>query len=407
MAAAQPFISGAISKTINMPNDATVDDCKAAYILSWRLALKANALYRDGRKLSQPLHSQLIADEEDEDDTPSRRRPSSVRPRRAPRRLAEKVVEKIVERITVLRERERLPDAAQGLHPEGRGRRPQGLSAHRRIRRRPAGRDLRRHAQGRRGAALACSTISPSRSRSACNTACRWRNMSTPSRSRGSSRPARCRATTRSNTRPRSSTTCSASWRCHYLERFDLAHVDPSETGGFDALGKGVEEGRPAPATNYVSRGLTRSRTDRLSVVSGASPSPCGGGWRAQRAGWGQRDRPAFRRRHRAQSRAGSETLAGREARSAQRKRRAAARQGRGFRKRAEARAKGYEGEACGECGNFTLVRNGTCMKCDTCGSTTGCGLTAPIKMMEWERAATAARFLMRWVMPINESSVM
>ena len=41
--------------------------------------------------------------------------------------------------------------------------------------------------------------------------------------------------------------------------------------------------------------------------------------------------------------------------------------------RRAEARAKGYEGEMCGECGNFTLVRNGTCMKCDTCGSTTGC----------------------------------
>jgi ribonucleoside-diphosphate reductase alpha chain len=41
--------------------------------------------------------------------------------------------------------------------------------------------------------------------------------------------------------------------------------------------------------------------------------------------------------------------------------------------RRAEARAKGYEGEMCDECGNFTLVRNGTCMKCDTCGSTTGC----------------------------------
>ena len=41
--------------------------------------------------------------------------------------------------------------------------------------------------------------------------------------------------------------------------------------------------------------------------------------------------------------------------------------------RRAEAKAKGYEGEMCGECGNFTLVRNGTCMKCDTCGSTTGC----------------------------------
>src|SRR6185436_20644929 len=68
MAAAQPFISGAISKTINMPNEATVEDCKEAYLLSWKLALKANALYRDGSKLSQPLQSQLIAEEDDEDD---------------------------------------------------------------------------------------------------------------------------------------------------------------------------------------------------------------------------------------------------------------------------------------------------------------------------------------------------
>ena len=67
MAAAQPFISGAISKTINMPNDATVEDCKSAYMLSWRLALKANALYRDGSKLSQPLNSALIADEEEDE----------------------------------------------------------------------------------------------------------------------------------------------------------------------------------------------------------------------------------------------------------------------------------------------------------------------------------------------------
>ena len=68
MAAAQPFISGAISKTINMPNDASVEDCKEAYLLSWRLALKANALYRDGSKLSQPLNAQLLADEEEEQD---------------------------------------------------------------------------------------------------------------------------------------------------------------------------------------------------------------------------------------------------------------------------------------------------------------------------------------------------
>ena len=112
MAAAQPFISGAISKTINMPNDATVEDCKAAYLLSWKLALKANALYRDGSKLSQPLQSQLIAEEEEDDhvieafiDKPATARASA---------LAEKVVEKVVERIVVMRERERMPDRRKG-----------------------------------------------------------------------------------------------------------------------------------------------------------------------------------------------------------------------------------------------------------------------------------------------------
>lgn len=57
MAAAQPFISGAISKTINLPNDASIDDMKNAYMMSWKMCLKANALYRDGSKLSQPLNS--------------------------------------------------------------------------------------------------------------------------------------------------------------------------------------------------------------------------------------------------------------------------------------------------------------------------------------------------------------
>ncbi|MBR9977177.1 MAG: vitamin B12-dependent ribonucleotide reductase, partial [Bacteroidetes bacterium] len=57
MAAVQPFISGAISKTINMPAGATIDDVKRAYTLSWKLMLKANAIYRDGSKLSQPLNT--------------------------------------------------------------------------------------------------------------------------------------------------------------------------------------------------------------------------------------------------------------------------------------------------------------------------------------------------------------
>jgi len=67
MAAAQPFISGAISKTINLPNDASVDDIKDSYRLSWELGLKANALYRDGCKLSQPLNTKSDKEEAPED----------------------------------------------------------------------------------------------------------------------------------------------------------------------------------------------------------------------------------------------------------------------------------------------------------------------------------------------------
>ena len=62
MASAQPFMSGAISKTINLPNDATIDDIQNAYELSWELGIKANALYRDGCKLSQPLNAKVDDD---------------------------------------------------------------------------------------------------------------------------------------------------------------------------------------------------------------------------------------------------------------------------------------------------------------------------------------------------------
>src|ERR1019366_1135616 len=67
-----------------------------------------------------------------------------------------------------------------------------------------------------------------------------------------------------------------------YMERFDLAHVDPTETC-FEPLGKGGAGGRPSPEGHYVSKCLTRSRTDRLRVMHGgqgdvSSPNPAGGG---------------------------------------------------------------------------------------------------------------------------------
>ncbi|MBD2745985.1 vitamin B12-dependent ribonucleotide reductase [Microvirga sp. BT688] len=113
MAASQPFISGAISKTINMPNDATVEDCKNAYMLSWKLGLKANALYRDGSKLSQPLNSALIADEdEDADDAAEAVANLPVAAKVA--QISERMVEKVVERIVKVRDRERMPDRRKG-----------------------------------------------------------------------------------------------------------------------------------------------------------------------------------------------------------------------------------------------------------------------------------------------------
>jgi len=57
MGATQPFISGAISKTVNVPTDATVEDIEQAYIESWRLGAKAVSIYRDGSKRTQPLNT--------------------------------------------------------------------------------------------------------------------------------------------------------------------------------------------------------------------------------------------------------------------------------------------------------------------------------------------------------------
>ena len=115
MAAAQPFISGAISKTINMPNDATIEDVKRAYESGWRLMLKAVALYRDGSKLSQPLNSTT----DDEEDTAA----ADVQA------VAERMTERVVTAVPA-----RAAPAARPplrLHAEGGGRRPQDLPPHR------------------------------------------------------------------------------------------------------------------------------------------------------------------------------------------------------------------------------------------------------------------------------------
>lgn len=104
MAAAQPFISGAISKTINMPAKATVEDCANAYLEGWRLGLKALALYRDGSKLSQPLAA-VIADGNEEE-------PEEEARERSPVQKVIEVTERVVERWVT--ERRKLPNRRKG-----------------------------------------------------------------------------------------------------------------------------------------------------------------------------------------------------------------------------------------------------------------------------------------------------
>ncbi len=111
LAAAQPFISGSISKTINMANEATVEDCKNAYMLSWKLGLKANALYRDGSKLSQPLNASLLSDEDEEADDAVEELVAAPAAARAAQ-VSERIVERIVERL--YRDREKLPNRRKG-----------------------------------------------------------------------------------------------------------------------------------------------------------------------------------------------------------------------------------------------------------------------------------------------------
>ncbi|HZV20169.1 MAG TPA: vitamin B12-dependent ribonucleotide reductase, partial [Hyphomicrobiales bacterium] len=168
-----------------------------------------------------------------------------------------------------------------------------------------------------------------------------------------------------------------------YLGRNDLAHVEPSDIGS-TIIGGGVAEEKPgnkvaAPviyADRFVSKGLTRGLHHKVVIVHDHAR-----GERINGAGiYETQGAVAYDLRADAESAPlGPLDVNARDrdgasvALSASSAALAAAAKPKKVELAAEARAKGYEGEACGTCGNFTLVRNGTCLKCDTCGGTTGC----------------------------------
>jgi ribonucleoside-diphosphate reductase alpha chain len=150
-----------------------------------------------------------------------------------------------------------------------------------------------------------------------------------------------------------------------YLGRSDLAHVEPSELG-FDALGKGenAENAPRVPASRVLSSGFVRRpnlASANVVVMSGTQASPAAPAQALQMRADAQgalalADAPVIATQVRQEMSVAVETavITAND-------------------RRMEARMKGYEGESCSECGNFTMVRNGTCLKCDTCGSTSGC----------------------------------
>ncbi|KIC22559.1 vitamin B12-dependent ribonucleotide reductase [Leisingera sp. ANG-Vp] len=355
MAAAQSFISGAISKTINMPNDATIEDCQKAYELSWSLGVKANALYRDGSKLSQPLAAALV---EDDDEAAEILESGSTQEKAAV--LAEKVVEKVVVKELVRSHREKMPQRRKGYTQKAvvgghkvylrTGEYSDGTLGEIFI-------DMHKEGAGFRAMmnnfAIAVSVgLQYGVPLEEFVDAFTFTKFEPAGMVQG-------------NDSIKNATSILdyvfRELAVSYLDRTDLAHVKP-EGATFDDLGRGEEEGvsnvselSESAATRSLevlkqisSTGYLRKRLPQELVVLQ------GGQTEAGALGTGTDPVAALQSLVPETSEATVQPNSGMDART-------------------KAKMQGYEGEACGECGNYTLVRNGTCMKCNTCGGTSGC----------------------------------
>jgi ribonucleoside-diphosphate reductase alpha chain len=377
MAAAQPFITGAISKTINMPNSATIEGCKDAYMLSWRLGLKAVALYRDGSKLSQPLASTLFGEDEDAEEQAAELYQMSPADR-VPI-VAERIVERVIERIVAAKaERRALPHRRKGYTQKAR------VGGHKIYLRTGEYEDgslgevfIDMHKEGSAFRSLMDSfAIAISLGLQYGVPLEEFVETFTFTRFEPS-------GVVEGNEAIKMATSILdyifRELAVSYLGRNDLAHATPGDLLP-DAVGKGeaaesnlrelsADAGAEVAAmmqrvASVASNGFVRNkltvlqggnkrgasaRADTSARATGGQPAPAEAG-----------DMPLF---------SGALAVA---ASAASVETSAAASDPRLERIR-EARMKGYEGDSCGECGNFTLVRNGTCLKCDTCGETSGC----------------------------------
>ncbi len=367
MAAAQPFVSGAISKTINMPNSATVEDVRNAYQMSWTKALKANALYRDGSKLSQPLASAIagadIADDDEQDATPLAAAATPPAPAPAvPERVkaaAEKMAEAWVAR------RKRLPQRRKGYTQKAT----------------VGGHKVYLHTgeydDGSLGEIFIDMHKEGAAFRSLMNNFAiaisiglqygvpldEFVEAFTFTRFEPS-------GMVEGNTAIKMATSLVdyvfRELAVSYLNRTDLAHVSPDNLRP-DAMGGGERQREAAavgesPRVDLASNGYVRGHKPYL--VSTAKMPAAAVGEAPRMLAMAGAGGHAVAHSHTTMTVAETVSVAAGSG--------SAEAVGVTLR-RIEAKVKGYEGDACGECGNFTLVRNGTCLKCVTCGGTTGC----------------------------------
>ena len=342
LSVAQPFISGAISKTINMPNTASVEDCKNAYLKSWELGLKANALYRDGSKLSQPLNAQVLDEENDEDE-------DNIES------AAERTIDKIIQ-IAERTEREKLPDRRKGYTQKA------VVGGHKVYLR------TGEYDDGRIGEIFIDMHKEGAAFRSLMNNFAIAISLGlqygvpldeyVDSFTFTRFEPA---GLVQGNDTIKNATSVLdyifRELAISYLERNDLAHVDPS-TISPDTIGN-AELDHPAPATKYISTGYGRSKNNNLFILPSADLQLTGTNdmltATASNVSMGSTSISESAEVQPTHSNLDTEKEMEKNDLITQ------------------ARIKGYEGVACDECGNFTMVRNGTCLKCDTCGATSGC----------------------------------
>ena len=305
MAAAQPFISGAISKTINLPNEATVEDIKDAYMESWEKMLKANALYRDGSKLSQPLNSMsdVLEEIEDEDEEDSAAQDKVVK-------TAEKIIHKYVAR------RQRLPYRRSGYTQKVK---IGGQSVYLRTGEYDNGQigeifiDMHREGAAFRSL-MNCFAISISLGLQHGVPLEEFVDAFVFTKFEPSGMV---------NGSPHVKMTTSVidyifrELAVTYLGREDLAHVAPE-----DILKRKLRPSEEDDLQDKVAKQTPKKKAEPV------TQTPAKGKAQAQDEAESDYDR---------------------------------------------AKQLGYTGDSCPECGSMTMIRNGTCQKCITCGSTTGC----------------------------------